>query len=40
VAQHKETSHYTEWHQNAEHMIAEPRKSIKYINIFPEDKEW
>jgi quinol monooxygenase YgiN len=40
VAQHKETSHYTEWRQSAEHMIAEPTKSIKYVNIFPEDKEW
>jgi (4S)-4-hydroxy-5-phosphonooxypentane-2,3-dione isomerase len=40
VAQHKETSHYAEWRQGAEHMIAEPRKSIKYVNIFPEDKEW
>ena len=40
VAQHKETPHYTEWCQSVEHMIAEPRKSIKYVNIFPEDKEW
>ena len=40
VAQHKETSHYAEWCQSAEHMIAEPRKRIKYVNIFPEDKEW
>ena len=40
VEQHKETSHYAEWRQSAEHMITEPRKSIKYVNIFPEDKEW
>ncbi|MCL5070657.1 MAG: antibiotic biosynthesis monooxygenase [Actinobacteria bacterium] len=40
VAQHKETSHYNEWRQSVEHMIAEPRKSIKYVNIFPEDKAW
>lgn len=40
VAQHKETSHYAEWRQSAEPMIAEPRKSIKYVNIFPEDKEY
>ena len=40
IAQHKETPHYAEWRQSAELMIAEPRKSIKYVNIFPEDKEW
>lgn len=40
VAQHKETSHYAEWRQSAEHVIAEPRKNIKYVNIFPEDKEY
>ena len=40
IAQHKETSHYDEWCKSAEHMIAEPRKRIKYVNIFPEDKEW
>jgi len=40
IAQHKETPHYAEWRQSAEHMIAEPRKSIKYVNIFPEDKKW
>jgi len=40
IAQHKETSHYDEWCKSVEHMIAEPRKRIKYVNIFPEDKEW
>jgi len=40
IAQHKETSHYDEWCKSAEQMIAEPRKRIKYVNIFPEDKEW
>jgi (4S)-4-hydroxy-5-phosphonooxypentane-2,3-dione isomerase len=40
IAQHKETPHYAEWCKDAEYMIAQPRKKIKYINIFPEDKEW
>ena len=40
VAQHKETAHYAEWRQSAEHLIAEPRKRIQYINIFPEEREW
>jgi (4S)-4-hydroxy-5-phosphonooxypentane-2,3-dione isomerase len=40
IAQHKETSHYAEWCQSVEPMIAEPRKRIRYVNIFPEDKDW
>jgi (4S)-4-hydroxy-5-phosphonooxypentane-2,3-dione isomerase len=40
VAQHKETSHYAEWREKAEHMIAQPRTSTRYVGIFPEDKEW
>jgi autoinducer 2-degrading protein len=40
VARHKETAHYAEWRKCAEHMISEPRKRIKYVNIFPEDKKY
>ncbi|MCX6353461.1 MAG: putative quinol monooxygenase [Candidatus Aureabacteria bacterium] len=36
-AQHKETSHYKKWRDAVEEMMAEPRKSIKHINIFPAD---
>jgi quinol monooxygenase YgiN len=39
-AHHKETSHYQNWRDKVENMMAEPRKSIKYTNIFPTDKEW
>jgi len=36
-AQHKETAHYKKWRDAVEEMMAEPRKSIKYINIIPTD---
>jgi quinol monooxygenase YgiN len=39
-ARHKETPHYRTWRDTVENMMAEPRKSIKYTNIFPADKEW
>jgi quinol monooxygenase YgiN len=39
-ARHKETSHYQNWRDKVENMMAEPRKSIKYTNIFPADREW
>ncbi len=34
-AKHKETPHYKKWRETVEDMMAEPRKSIKYDNIFP-----
>jgi autoinducer 2-degrading protein len=39
-ARHKETSHYQNWRDTVESMMAEPRKSVKYANVFPVDKEW
>ena len=35
---HKKTEHYLEWRSVVEDMMAEPRYSIKYNNIFPDDK--
>jgi len=35
---HKQTSHYAKWKAGVEQMMAEPRFSIKYNKIFPEDK--
>ena len=40
AARHKETSHYQNWRDKVENMMAEPRKSIKYTNVFPADREW
>ncbi len=37
---HKETAHYKKWRAVVEEMMAEPRYSIKYQNIFPGDGGW
>ena len=39
-AQHKETAHYARWRDAAADMIAEPRTSVKYTNIFPGEGGW
>jgi len=37
---HKETNHYQKWRDTVAEMMAEPRTSIKYDNVFPDDKGW
>ncbi len=37
-ARHKETAHYATWRDQVAEMMAEPRASVKYANIFPDDK--
>lgn len=37
---HKETPHYPVWRDAVTPMMAEPRRGLKFDNIFPEDKEW
>lgn len=37
---HKETPHYKKWRDTVAVMMAEPRKSIKYKNLFPDDERW
>ena len=37
---HKLTDHYNRWRDAVEHMMEEPRTSVKYFNIFPEDGGW
>jgi (4S)-4-hydroxy-5-phosphonooxypentane-2,3-dione isomerase len=39
-AKHKETAHYAKWRDTVAPMMAEPRTSIKYTNIFPDEKGW
>ncbi len=39
-AKHKETVHYMTWRDRAIDMMAEPRYSIKYQNIFPDEAGW
>ena len=39
-AKHKETAHYNAWKETVEPMMAEPRTSVKFDNIFPYDDGW
>jgi (4S)-4-hydroxy-5-phosphonooxypentane-2,3-dione isomerase len=39
-ARHKETAHYAKWRDTVADMLAEPRYSIKYANLFPGEKGW
>lgn len=36
-AKHKETSHYQIWRDTVADMMAEPRSSIKYVSLFPDE---
>jgi quinol monooxygenase YgiN len=37
---HKETAHYQTWRNAVEPMMAEPRRSVKYANVYPVDQGW
>jgi autoinducer 2-degrading protein len=39
-AKHKETMHYRTWRDTVAEMMAEPRSSVKYDNVFPDDPAW
>jgi autoinducer 2-degrading protein len=40
-ARHKETAHYAAWRDAVANMMAEPRYSLKYSNLHPEqDADW
>ena len=39
-AKHKETAHYQKWRDTVADMMAEPRTSIKYTNVFPDEQGW
>lgn len=39
-ARHKETAHYAKWRDTVAEMMAEPRSSLKYRNIFPDEGGW
>ena len=40
AAAHKETAHYKKWRDVVADMMAEPRASVKYTNVFPSSTEW
>ncbi len=37
---HKETAHYQKWRDTVADMMAEPRTSVKYTNVFPDEQGW
>ena len=37
---HKETAHYQKWRDTVSDMMAEPRSSVKYTNVFPDEQGW
>ena len=40
TAAHKATAHYAKWRDAVADMMAEPRTSVKYANVFPPDANW
>jgi (4S)-4-hydroxy-5-phosphonooxypentane-2,3-dione isomerase len=39
-AQHKETAHYQRWRDAVAPMMASPRTSVRFANVFPDDGGW
>ena len=39
-ASHKATAHYLAWREAVDDLMAEPRTSRKFVNVFPEDPGW
>ena len=39
-AAHKETKHYLAWKDAVAPHMAEPRSSVKFLNLFPDDAAW
>jgi quinol monooxygenase YgiN len=37
---HKETAHYRVWRDTVGEMMAQPRISMRYANVFPDDAAW
>ena len=40
AAAHKETAHYQKWRDAVADLMAEPRSSVKFTNIFPGSTGW
>ncbi len=40
TAAHKATAHYAAWRDRMESLMAEPRFSVKFSNIFPGEEGW
>ena len=39
-ARHKATAHYAAWRDAVEPLMAEPRRSVRYHEVFPEPAAW
>lgn len=39
-AAHKATAHYAAWRDGVAEMMVEPRSSVKYTAIFPDETGW
>lgn len=39
-AAHKETAHYAKWRDAVAPMMAEPRQSVKFNAVFPDENGW
>ena len=40
AAAHKETAHYATWRDGVASLLAEPRRSERYVNVSPDDAGW
>ena len=39
-AEHKKTAHYAKWRDTVADMMTEPRSSVKFDNVFPDEPGW
>jgi len=39
-ARHKETAHYAAWRDAVAGMMAEPRRSVRFVSVFPDETGW
>jgi autoinducer 2-degrading protein len=39
-AAHKETAHYQRWRDAVAELMAEPRTSARYVDVFPDVQGW
>ena len=37
---HKDTPHYAEWREAVAELMASPRTSVRYSNVFPGEERW
>ncbi len=37
---HKDTEHYERWRDVVAYMMEEPRYSVKYVNVHPNEEGW